>query len=55
MFDEEARLVEPTVQKQPNLLLNVLDEERGSSQVVNGEVKKALDFFLVKIHSDDMS
>lgn len=39
----------------PHLLLDVLDEEGGSSQVVDRKAEKALDFFLVKVHGDDVS
>lgn len=40
---------------QPHLLLDVLDEEGGSSQVVNREAEEALDFLLVEVHGDDVS
>lgn len=38
----------------PHLLLDVLDEERGGSQVVHREAEEALDFLLVKVHRDDV-
>lgn len=38
-----------------NLLLNVLQQEWRSPQVVHGECKEALDLFLVQIHRDYMS
>lgn len=38
-----------------HLLLDVLDEERRSSQVVHREVEEALDFLLMKVHCDDVS
>lgn len=39
----------------PHLLLDVLDEEGGSPQVVDREAEEALDFLLVKVHRDDVS
>lgn len=38
-----------------HLLLDVLDEEGGSSEVVYRETEEALDFFLVEVHGDDVS
>ncbi len=37
------------------LLLNVLQQEWRSPQVVNRESKEALDLFLMQIHGDYMS
>ena len=36
------------------ILLDVLNEERGTAQVVHGKVEEALEFFDVEIHSDDV-
>lgn len=36
------------------MLLYVLDEERRCSQVVNREVKEALDFFVVEVHCNEV-
>lgn len=49
----EAQVCGPSMK--PHLLLDVLDEEGGSSQVVNGKAEEALDLFLVKVHRDDVS
>lgn len=38
-----------------NLLLNVLQQEWRSPQVIHRESKEALDLFLVQIHGDYMS
>lgn len=49
----EAQVCGPSMK--PHLLLDVLDEEGGSSQVVHGKAEEALDFFLVKVYRDDVS
>ena len=38
----------------PYTLLDVLQKEGGSSQVVNGTLKEALDLLLVEVHGDDV-
>lgn len=35
-------------------LLNVLEEERRSTEVVNGTFKETLNLLLVEVHCDDM-
>lgn len=39
----------------PHFFLDVLKQERRGSKVVHGKAEKALDFLLVKIHSDNVS
>lgn len=38
----------------PYTLLDVLQKEGGSSQVVNGTLKEALDLLLVEVHGNDV-
>lgn len=39
----------------PHFFLDVLKQERRGSKVVHRKAEKALDFLLVKIHSDNVS
>lgn len=55
MLDKEAPLLSVQCYLYSHLLLDVLDEEGGSSEVVYRETEEALDFFLVEVHGDDVS
>lgn len=40
--------------QKPHRLLDVLQKERASTEIVDWTVKEALDFFLMQIHCDHM-
>lgn len=55
LFFFEIKKVKFLTVNAANLLLNVLQQEWRSPQVIHRESKEALDLFLVQIHGDYMS